>query len=110
MDIPWFRADPQPARMHYLCAEADFNAARPAAFRWPPVQGWTRRQGHRGSREYLCGHEHGLPKAGNLEAGSGTDGNRLGVNVEGIVLLAFTLLDGNPGTHQYGTSCKNATM
>lgn len=58
----------------------------------------------------MCGHEHWLPKAGSLGAGSGTDGNRLGVNVGGIVLLVFTLLDGNPGTNQYGPSPKRATM
>ena len=30
--------------------------------------------------------------------------------IGGIVLLVFTLLDGNPGTNQYGPSPKNATM
>jgi uncharacterized membrane protein YhaH (DUF805 family) len=34
----------------------------------------------------------------------------LGVNVGGIVLLVFTLLDGNPGTNHYGPSPKRATM
>src|SRR6185312_2480235 len=68
------------------------------------------RQGHRGSRGCLCGHGHWLPKAGEPGGRVGTDGNRLGVNVSGIVLLVSTLPDGGPGTSRHGSSPKHATM